>query len=164
MSTYFGMVLAILLQDRDAQEIIHVARALTLSNEQWQTVSWLVAHQSDLDDPHAPTLAGLKRLMANRGFAALRSWTAARCQDQPDSAQRCATLDARLRAIPPAAVKPPPLVRGDDLLARGVPTGPVYAEVLDALYTRQLDEELTTREDALAALDQLLAERGSANG
>jgi hypothetical protein len=51
-------------------------------------------------------------------------------------------------------------VTGDDLTARGIPPGPVYKEVLDALHTRQLDLELLTRDAALAALDDLLRERG----
>ena len=62
-------------------------------------------------------------------------------------------------AIDPAQVQPAPLVTGDDLTARGVPAGPIYKRILDELYTRQLNEQLTTREQALAALEAMLHER-----
>jgi poly(A) polymerase len=153
------LAFALLLADLPAAEIERIARARTLSNDQREAVLWLVAHQADLDDPQRPTLAELKRLLANPNFADLRTWATARQQDYPDAAQRQAALAARVAAIPAAAVQPPPLVTGDDLLARGVSPGPIYREILDALYTRQLADELVAREQALTVLDQLLKER-----
>ena len=44
---------------------------------------------------------------------------------------------------------PPPLVRGDDVLALGWKPGPVIGKVLEAVQTRQLEGTLTTREEAL---------------
>src|SRR6266699_2808586 len=44
---------------------------------------------------------------------------------------------------------PPPLVRGDDLIALGMKPGPKFGEILEALETRQLEGALKTREDAL---------------
>ena len=63
----------------------------------------------------------------------------------------------RLATVAPESVRPAPFVTGDDLLARRVPQGPVYAQLLDELYTRQLDEVIRSREQALEALDELLA-------
>lgn len=156
----FPLALALLLADRGPAELERVGRALTLSNDQSDTLAWLVAHQADLDEPQRPSLAELKRLIAGRAFASLRAWAELRYDERPDAAACRAALAARLAAIDPRAVTPPPLVTGDDLKARGLPPGPVYRELLDALYTRQLDEELGTREAALRALDALLAERG----
>jgi poly(A) polymerase len=153
----FTTALAVLLHTQDRAGIERSARALTLSNEERERVLWLVAHQADLDAPAAPALAALKRLLAAPGFAELRMLAGARHVDLPDGAARGAALDARIAKIRPEAVAPPPLVTGDDLLARRVPAGPRYAELLETLYTRQLAEELTTRAAALAALDQLLA-------
>jgi hypothetical protein len=64
-------------------------------------------------------------------------------------------------AVPPEAVQPPSLITGEDLLGSGLTPGPQYKEILDALYTRQLDEELRTRDEALAALNRLLQQRGA---
>ena len=44
---------------------------------------------------------------------------------------------------------PPPLVRGDDLIALGLKPGPRFGEILEAVETRQLEGALTSREDAL---------------
>ena len=45
---------------------------------------------------------------------------------------------------------PPPLVRGDDLIALGLKPGPRFGEILEAVETRQLEGALTNREEALA--------------
>jgi poly(A) polymerase len=158
--TTFELVLAVVLQDCDEQEIGRIARDLTLSNDQLDAVAWLVDHRAALDVPRAPSLADLKRMMAHPAFRSLVKWTRARYGDRPEAVDLTAQLDARIAAIPPRAVAPPPFVRGDDLMARNVRPGPVYSEVLDALYTRQLNEELLSRDEALEALERLLAERG----
>lgn len=44
---------------------------------------------------------------------------------------------------------PPPLVRGDDLIALGLKPGPRFGEILEAVETRQLEGGLTNREEAL---------------
>ena len=156
----FELALAILLADRGPAEIERIARALTLSNDQRQSAAWLVAHQTDLDDPQAVSLARLKRLMACRPFEALTMLARVRYQGLPDGPGRLAALEARIGSISPDAVQPPPLITGDDLLSRGLEPGPVYKEILDALYTQQLDERLVSREQALEVLDQMLRSCG----
>jgi tRNA nucleotidyltransferase/poly(A) polymerase len=44
---------------------------------------------------------------------------------------------------------PPPLVRGDDLIAMGMKPGPHFGEILEAVETRQLEGMLKDREEAL---------------
>jgi len=44
---------------------------------------------------------------------------------------------------------PPPLVRGDDLIAMGMRPGPKFGEILEAVETRQLEGMLNDREEAL---------------
>lgn len=154
----FPLALATLVVDRGAAEIQRICRALTCSNEQRETVGWLVAHHTDLDDPEDISLAGLKRLLAHPAFAELRAWAETRHFELPDGDRRRAALAGRVEAIAPEAVQPPPLVTGDDLAACGVRPGPIYKKLLDELYTRQLDETLTTREAGLRMLDALLAQ------
>jgi len=152
----FGLALGVLLGHLPAGRFAGAARSLTLANEERDVAAWLAAHQSDLNNPAAPALAALKRLMAHPAFADLRALVEARYQDGSDAAERNAQLAARVAAIAPEAVQPPPLVTGDDLLARRIPAGPAYKAILDELYTAQLDEQLVTREQALAALAAIL--------
>lgn len=156
----FPLVWAVLMRDRPAAQIEQICRRLAFSNEQRRTVLWLVEHAGDLQDPQRPSLAELKRLMAHPAFPLLADIARAAYAGLPDGAARAAALEARCAAVPPEAVAPPPLVTGQDLLDRGVPPGPVYQQVLDELYTRQLNEELTTRAAALAALEQWLTTHG----
>ncbi len=44
---------------------------------------------------------------------------------------------------------PPPLVRGDDLIALGMKPGPKFGEILEAVETRQLEGAFRNREEAL---------------
>jgi poly(A) polymerase len=44
---------------------------------------------------------------------------------------------------------PPPLVRGDDLIALGMKPGPKFGEILEAVETRQLEGALKDRQEAL---------------
>ncbi|MEY2512172.1 MAG: hypothetical protein QOE26_2935 [Verrucomicrobiota bacterium] len=44
---------------------------------------------------------------------------------------------------------PPPLVRGDDLIALGLKPGPTFGKILEAVETRQLEGMLKNREEAL---------------
>jgi poly(A) polymerase len=45
---------------------------------------------------------------------------------------------------------PPPLVRGDDLIAMGLKPGPRFGEILEAVETRQLEGGFRNRDEALA--------------
>jgi poly(A) polymerase len=56
---------------------------------------------------------------------------------------------------------PPPLVRGDDLIALGLKPGPRFGEILEAVETRQLEETLTSREEALEWVKNFLTADGA---
>ncbi|MBI5866436.1 MAG: CCA tRNA nucleotidyltransferase [Planctomycetes bacterium] len=149
----FETCLAAILADRFAAEVHEACRALACSNEQREATVFTVERQSHLDDPTEISLAGLKRLLAAPAFPALLALAHARFACRPDGAERTISLAQRIAAIPPDAIAPPPLITGDDLAARGVPAGPIYKRLLDELYTRQLNEELRTRADAILALE-----------
>ncbi len=147
---------ALLLADQTVDEVCRVARALSASNDLRETVAWLVEHQYDLLNPDGLSLAELKRLAAHDAFDALRDVVEVRWRSLDDGPQRRAALARRLEVLTPEMLQPAPLVTGDDLVARGIPTGPRYKQVLDLLYARQLNEQVVTREQALRELEELL--------
>jgi poly(A) polymerase len=49
---------------------------------------------------------------------------------------------------------PPPLVRGDDLIALGFKPGPEFGQILEAVETRQLEGRLRTTDEALEWVKQ----------
>jgi len=158
----FELAFAALVADRRPPEIRTICRALACSNDQREASVWLVRHQADLDEPDAIPLASLKRLLAHASFPALRTLVEARYQALPDGRERSIALERRLAAIAPEAVQPTPFVTGDDLAQRGVEPGPIYKQLLDELYTRQLNETVGTRPAALHVLKALLRARGFA--
>jgi putative nucleotidyltransferase with HDIG domain len=50
---------------------------------------------------------------------------------------------------------PPPLIRGDDLIALGLKPGPRMGQLLEAIQTAQLEGEVTTRDQAFELLKAL---------
>ena len=55
----------------------------------------------------------------------------------------------RMVQIPPEAIRPAPLVTGDDLIAAGYSPGPRFKAILSAVEDGQLDGQLINKEDAL---------------
>jgi len=51
-------------------------------------------------------------------------------------------------ALPPVELNPPPLITGDDLKQLGIPPGPAYRELLDSIRDAQLNDQITTRDEA----------------
>jgi poly(A) polymerase len=56
----------------------------------------------------------------------------------------------KIADMPPAAIKPVPLVTGDDLIAAGYRAGPQFKTILSAVEDGQLEGRLHSREEALA--------------
>ncbi len=59
-----------------------------------------------------------------------------------------------LEETPAAEIKPEPLVRGDDLIARGYTPGPAFKDILGAVEDAQLEGKVRTREDALRMVQE----------
>jgi poly(A) polymerase len=55
----------------------------------------------------------------------------------------------RLAATPPEAMRPAPLITGDDLIARGYKPGPRFKEILGAVEDGQLEGRLQSRDEAM---------------
>src|SRR5439155_38809 len=60
-----------------------------------------------------------------------------------------------LEETPPQEIKPAPLVRGDDLIAKGYKPGPLFKQILQTVEDAQLEGKVRSREDAL----ELVAEQ-----
>jgi poly(A) polymerase len=58
-------------------------------------------------------------------------------------------IQKKLTEIPPATIRPAPLVTGDDLIAAGYVPGPKFREILEAVEDAQLEGRLLTHDAAL---------------
>lgn len=153
----FPVALAYLLDGLAATGVDAVAERLRLSNAECDRVRWLVARRS-LPLESLP-LHQLKPLLAHDGIAELVGlWRATGC----DRAAAFAT--AKLAEWPRAVLDPLALVTGEDLIARGLKPGPRFKEVLNEIRRAQLDGEIATRDDALAAVSRLAEKKMSGQG
>lgn len=155
----FVLALAAMLLDLSPREARRVARDLRCSNEETSALAWLIEQVDALEHAEVLCLPEFKRLVASPRFDDLLALHAAVCDAR--GLAKDANLAARRRreAIPPDQITPPPFVTGDDLIALGQEPGPLFGNLLETLYDEQLDERLTSREQALDRLQALLRNR-----
>ncbi len=152
----FTVVLAALLASLPPKRAGEVCSKFTSPNYESRGVSWLLTQLPRVRNPDNLDLADIKLLVARAGFvdlcALLRADLAA-ASLPPDPFE---AFQTRANAIPPAEVAPPPFISGDDLVARNVPKGPIYADILTTLYHAQLNDEISDRPAAIARLEELI--------
>ncbi len=93
----------------------------------------------------------------NRAMALARAVAAVAGQ----SIEALAVFDQERAALPSVRLDPPTLVTGKDLKDLGLPQGPRFKKLLDAVRDRQVEGEIETREEALAWLSETTSFRGS---
>jgi tRNA nucleotidyltransferase/poly(A) polymerase len=133
-----------------AAKAVAICQRLRRSREVWERVEYLV--RSHLRLVHAPQMrrSTLRRFLAEDGIDELLELAridSLSSHGDLSAYQFC--LDARAR-LGDEPAKPPPLLRGRDLLALGYPRGPLYTQILHAVEEKQLEGELTTADAALA--------------
>ena len=124
-----------------------------LSNDETDRVCRLVSHFAVLGDARVIRWSTLQPILVAKGIddlLALREAASPGCEE----AAYCRSLLEQPRDV----LDPTPLITGDDLLAHGIPTGPRYRHLLWRVRAAQLDEEIHTKDEALALVDQLLQE------
>lgn len=106
-------------------------------------------HMSFKDVPNM-RVATLKRMMARPTFDDELELHRVDCLGSHGMLDNHALLIAKREEFSHEPLIPKPLVNGDDLIALGWKPGKCFAEVLQAIQTRQLEGTLTSRDEALA--------------
>jgi poly(A) polymerase len=101
-------------------------------------------------------VAKLKRFMARPTFADELELHRVDCESSHGMMDNYDFLRQKREEFANEPIIPPPLVRGDDLLALGLKPGPKIGEILEAVETRQLEGTLRNREEALEWLKKEL--------
>ena len=126
-----------------------IASRLRLSKRETETVAFLVRHHMALKDAPRMRKSTLKRILSHEFFDYLAEiHRIDALSSNGDLTNYNFAMDAR-KALSAEALKPKPLVNGDDLSAIGIPPSPVMGDILKKLYTAQLDEQISTRDEAL---------------
>jgi len=109
-----------------------------------------VAQHMAFKDVQQMRVARLKRFMARPHFTDELELHRVDCTSSHGALDNYAFLQARAEEFAAAPLIPPPLVTGHDLVTLGLPPGPRFKEILEAVEARQLEGVLRDREAALA--------------
>jgi poly(A) polymerase len=152
----FPLAMATLLHDVGHNMAGRICQRLKLSNAERERIEWLVGMHDQLGD--APRLANskLKPLLAHTGIRELLALHRADAEAGGRSVAHVEFCEQKLREWSPEELEPSPLLTGDDLLALGIKQGPVYKRLLDAVRTAQLDATVTTKEQAIELVRQIM--------
>src|SRR5213595_362548 len=112
------------------------------------TVEMVRQHMVFKDAPNM-RVAKLKRFMARPTFEEELELHRVDCESSHRMLDNYEFLLRKREEFANEPIIPPPLVRGNDLIALGLKPGPKFGEILEAVETRQLEGTLRTREEAL---------------
>ncbi len=127
-----------------------------LSNKETDRICWLVKHHASLLAARTMSWSVLQPLLVAEGIDDLLAIMEAASPAGAEAAAYCRALLTQPRAV----LDPPPLLTGDDLLAHGIPAGPLYKILLDRVRVAQLDGELHNQAEALTMVEKWIVESG----
>ncbi len=127
-----------------------VLRRLRFPNEVVDRAVFLVREHMRVKDFPKMREAKRRRLAASPGFDELVELLRADCLGSHGDLSVYEWIQRWLVEHPAETLRPPRLVTGYDLIAMGYRPGPMFGEVLEAVYTAQLEGQVRTREEALA--------------
>ena len=112
------------------------------------TVEMVRQHMVFKDTPNM-RVAKLKRFMSRPTFDEELELHRVDCESSHRMLDNYEFLRRKREEFANEPIIPPPLVRGDDLIALGLEPGPKFGEILEAVETRQLEGTLCSSEEAL---------------
>ena len=126
-----------------------IMERLRFSRAEIDAVVEMVRQHMVFKDVPKMRLAKLKRFMARPTFEEELELHRVDCASSHQMMDNYEFLLQKREEFANEPIIPPPLVRGDDLIAMGMKPGPKFGEILEAVETRQLEGTLKNREEAL---------------
>jgi len=126
-----------------------IMRRLRFSGAEIEDTVEMVRQHMVFKDAPKMRVARLKRFMARPTFDDELELHRVDCEGSHRMLDNYEFLVRKREEFANEPIIPPPLVRGDDLIALGLKPGPRFREILEAVETRQLEGKLRTREEAL---------------
>ncbi len=126
-----------------------IMRRLRCSGAEIDATVEMVRQHMVFKDVPKMRIAKLKRFMARPTFEDELELHRVDCEGSHRMLDNYEFLLRKREEFANEPIIPPPLVRGDDLIALGLKPGPKFREILDAVETGQLEGTLRTSEEAL---------------
>lgn len=136
--------------DRAGAEMAEeIMRRLRFSGAETEATVEMVRQHMVFKDVPKMREAKLKRFMARPTFDDELELHRVDCEGSHRMLDNYEFLLRKREEFANEPIIPPPLVRGDDLIALGLKPGPKFGEILEEVETQQLEGNLRTREEAL---------------
>jgi poly(A) polymerase len=132
-----------------AQMTDAIMRRLRFSGAEIEAAVEMVKQHMVFKDTPNMRVAKLKRFMARPTFNEELELHRVDCESSHRMLDNYEFLLRKREEFVNEPIIPPPLLRGDDLIALGFNPGPKFGEILEAVETRQLEGSLRTRDEAL---------------
>src|ERR1700758_3492757 len=127
-----------------------IMRRLRFSGAEIEAAVEMVRQHMVFKDTPNMRVAKLKRFMARPTFNEELELHRVDCESSHRMLDNYEFLLRKREEFANEPIIPPPLLRGDDLIALGFKPGPEFGEILEAIETRQLEGRLRTADEALA--------------
>jgi tRNA nucleotidyltransferase/poly(A) polymerase len=145
----FSLALAALLHSVTVNDLAEVVgRRWRLARKEIELLAWLLEHQRDLAGASAKPWSQIQPLLSSEDAGELVELHDVQAKFglvDPSDVAFCRQQLER----PAVDLDPPPLVSGADLIAQGIPRGPVFAKLLQLTRDAQLDGVVGDRAAAL---------------
>ncbi len=141
-----------------------VLTRLRFSRAEIDAVVEVVRNHMVFKDVQRMRPARLRRFMARDTFPLEIELHRIDCESSHGSIDNYHFLKDKAAEFSAEPLIPPPLVTGRDLIALGLEPGPVFGKILEAVETAQLENEITTKEEALVLVRRLTGEGRGLSG
>jgi poly(A) polymerase len=140
--------------EKGAEMAVAICQRLKRSRATWERVAYLVKNHLRLLSAPEMRPATLKRFLREEGIEELLELARIDALSSSGDLRPYEFCRRKLAELGPEQIAPPRLLSGYDLIALGLPPGPRFKEILNAVEDAQLEGQLLTREDALAWVRQ----------
>jgi len=134
-----------------------ICRRLRLSQEQTAQIVALVEHHLRFRDVPQMRESTLKRFLRLEKFEEHLELHRLDCLSSHRNLDNYEWVRAKLAELPAEAIRPKPLVNGDDLIQMGYRPSPQFKEILRAVEDAQLEGQVTSSEEAIHFVQERFA-------
>jgi len=148
----FSMALAALIREiespTDRKQLAQsVGQRWKLSNDETSGVEKLLTEETAIRNARFEYWPKLQRILTAPRVTELLGYCEAVARAIDNDLSQVAFCQEKLM-LPPAELNPPPLITGENLKQLGIPPGPEYRQLLEAVRDAQLESKITTEEEA----------------
>lgn len=133
-----------------------ICERLRMSNAEKERITWLVKMHLYLRHAQQMRLSKLKRLFAHEGYPELAELYKVDSLASTGDLEDYTFCQNMFEELQEEEIKPEPLITGNDLIALGFKPGPIFSKILETIRDEQLEQKITTKEDALKRAKEFL--------